>query len=213
MTMLTLQDDDIARGQKLFGSDCTFIAGAVKPDGLPQPTLPEVAFAGRSNVGKSSLINALVNRRSLARVSNTPGRTREINFFNLADRLTIVDLPGYGYAEMPAQKVKAWTGLTRAYLRGRVNLRRVCLLIDSRHGFKPNDTPIMDLFDEAAVPFLVVLTKTDKIRPSELESLIKACEAKVKKHPAAFPNVMATSSENYAGIDKLRALLSLDALP
>ncbi|OFW82792.1 MAG: YihA family ribosome biogenesis GTP-binding protein [Alphaproteobacteria bacterium GWF2_58_20] len=210
--MLEADAEDIAYGQKLFSLPCTFIMGAVKPEGLPTPTLPEIAFAGRSNVGKSSLVNAMVGRRALARVSNTPGRTREINFFNLADKLMIVDLPGYGYAELPAKKVKMWTGLTRAYLRGRVNLRRVCLLIDSRHGFKKNDIAIMDLFDESAVPFLVVLTKTDKIKAAELETRIAECEKTLKKHPAAFPSIMATSSEKHRGLDELRALLSQDAL-
>ncbi len=203
-------EKDLARGEALFSSPCTFVMGAVRPTCLPAPTLPEVAFAGRSNVGKSSLVNALVSRRALARVSNTPGRTREVNFFNLGDQLMLVDLPGYGYAEMPAKQVKMWTGLTRAYLRGRVNLRRVCLLIDSRHGFKKNDEAIMELFDEAAVPFLVVLTKTDKIKAAELEARVAECEKALKKHPAAFPSVMATSSEKKHGLDELRALLSRD---
>src|SRR3979409_2132098 len=164
--------DDIARGEALFKGPCTFVKGVVKIDGLPQDGRPEVAFAGRSNVGKSSLINALTGRTSLARVSVTPGRTRELNFFTLGKdaALYLVDMPGYGYARASKSEIKGWTRLIRDYLRGRRELKRVFLLIDARHGIKPNDEETMTAMDEAAVPYQVVLTKVDKPKASELEA-------------------------------------------
>ncbi len=171
---------------------------------LPPPNLPEIAFAGRSNVGKSSLINALTNRKTLAKASNMPGRTKEINFFRLADRLMLVDLPGYGYAKAPKKEVRAWTRLVKLYLAGRPNLRRVCMLIDSRHGIKEADTQIMELLDETAVSYQVILTKSDKIKPSALPLLIEASIQTLKKHPAAHPEILTTSAEKKQGIDTLR---------
>ncbi|WP_233350646.1 ribosome biogenesis GTP-binding protein YihA/YsxC [Maricaulis maris] len=180
--------------------------GAVALDHLPEPDRIEIAFAGRSNVGKSSLINALTNQKGLARASGEPGRTRELNFFNVeGGDLRIVDLPGYGYAKAPKPVVEKWTRLTRAFLRGRVNLKRVYLLIDSRHGLKDVDLKIMDVFDEAAVSYQVVLTKTDKIKPPAVARLIGETGEKIAKRPAAFPRVVATSSAKQDGVDQLRA--------
>ncbi len=180
--------------------------GAVALDHLPEPDKIEIAFAGRSNVGKSSLINALTNQKGLARASGEPGRTRELNFFEVADSdLRIVDLPGYGYAKAPKPVVEKWTRLTKAFLRGRVNLKRVYLLIDSRHGLKDVDLKIMDVFDEAAVSYQVVLTKTDKIKPPAVTRLITETGEKIAKRPAAFPRVVATSSAKQDGVDQLRA--------
>ncbi|ABI64750.1 ribosome biogenesis GTP-binding protein YihA/YsxC [Maricaulis maris] len=180
--------------------------GAVALDHLPEPDRLEVAFAGRSNVGKSSLINALTNQKGLARASGEPGRTRELNFFNVeGGDLRIVDLPGYGYAKAPKPVVEKWTRLTKAFLRGRVNLKRVYLLIDSRHGLKDVDLKIMDVFDEAAVSYQVVLTKTDKIKPPAVKRLIGETGEKIARRPAAFPRVIATSSAKQDGVDQLRA--------
>ena len=165
-------------------------------------TLPEIAFAGRSNVGKSSLINALTGRKTLVKVSQTPGRTQQLNFFNLAERLMLVDLPGYGYAKQSKTKVSAWNQLIRDYLRGRPNLRRVCLLIDSRHGIKPNDIEIMELLDDSAVPYQIVFTKMDKTKTPPTPQLTKA-------HAAMMKEVFHTSSEEKIGINELRAELAL----
>jgi len=180
--------------------------GAVALDHLPEPDRIEVAFAGRSNVGKSSLINALTNQKGLARASGEPGRTRELNFFNVeGGDLRIVDLPGYGFAKAPKPVVEKWTRLTKAFLRGRVNLKRVYLLIDSRHGLKDVDLKVMDVFDEAAVSYQVVLTKTDKIKPPAVKRLSEETAIKIAKRPAAFPRVVATSSSKQDGVDQLRA--------
>ncbi|WP_339743288.1 ribosome biogenesis GTP-binding protein YihA/YsxC [uncultured Maricaulis sp.] len=180
--------------------------GAVDLDHLPPPDRTEVAFAGRSNVGKSSLINGLTNQVGLARASGEPGRTRELNFFNLeGSSLRLVDLPGYGFAKAPKDVVEKWTRLTRAFLRGRVNLKRVYLLIDSRHGLKPVDNAIMDVFDEAAVSYQLVLTKCDKIKPPQVERTIEETLTAIRKRPAAFPRVVATSSSKHQGLDDLRA--------
>lgn len=190
----------------MFSRPCTFLMGAVDLDHLPPPDRIEVAFAGRSNVGKSSLINALTRQNGLARASGEPGRTRELNFFNVDDTsLRIVDLPGYGYAKAPKDVVEKWTRLTRAFLRGRVNLKRVYLLIDSRHGLKTVDEKIMDVFDEAAVSYQIVLTKTDKIKPPAVKRVSEEIRAAIIKRPAAFPRVTATSSSKTDGIDLLRA--------
>jgi GTP-binding protein len=195
-------------GRLLFAKECRFVTGAAALDHLPPAEAPEIAFAGRSNVGKSSLINALTGRNSLARASNTPGRTQQINFFDLGGRLTLVDLPGYGYAKAPKGDVEKWTLLVNDYLRGRPELRRTCVLIDSRHGLKENDLEVMTMLDRAAVPYQIVLTKGDKIKPSALTTLIAAVTADITKRPAAFPQIIATSSDSGLGIAELRAALT-----
>ncbi|HVZ30583.1 MAG TPA: ribosome biogenesis GTP-binding protein YihA/YsxC [Asticcacaulis sp.] len=189
----------------LFARPAAFVMGAAKVDQLPDTALPEVAFAGRSNVGKSSLINALVGQKHLARASNEPGRTREVNFFNIDDALHLVDLPGYGWAKASKDTVKKFQNLGRDYLRGRPNLMRAYLLIDSRHGLKSVDNEPMDALDKAAVSYQIVLTKADKIKPAELEKVKAAVAAGIKKRPAAHPVVLATSSESGFGIPELRA--------
>ncbi len=184
--------------------------GAVDLKHLPPPDLPEVAFAGRSNVGKSTLLNAITGRKALARASNTPGRTRELNFFNLDDRLMLVDLPGYGYARTSRDVVERWTKLTRAYLKGRANLTRCFLLIDGRHGIKPNDLAIMDEFDEAAVVYQLVLTKFDKVKQAARSSILDKTRAAIAKRPAAHPEILGVSSHKGDGIADLRlAMLDL----
>jgi GTP-binding protein len=210
---------DIDFGRWLFAQECVFLRGAVAIDGLPPGDTPEIAFAGRSNVGKSSLVNALTGRRTLARVSNTPGRTRELNFFRLADALSICDLPGYGYARIERKLVDQWTKLIFAYLRGRATLKRVMLLIDGRHGIKAIDEEAMEALDEAAVSYQLVLTKCDKLKAPELERILRATEAKAASHGAAHPVIVPTSAETGLGIAELRAIaaqasgLEPDALP
>jgi GTP-binding protein len=203
-----LDESDIEAGRLLFARPCDFIWGASSPDQLPEATVPEVAFAGRSNVGKSSLVNALTGQRTLARISNTPGRTQQLNFFELGGRLRLVDMPGYGYAKESREKVEAWTALVRTFLKGRVPLRRALVLIDSRHGLKPNDHEVMTLLDQAAVSYQVVLTKADKLKPGPLEAMRASTATDLKRHPAAFPEVHATSSETGQGIAELRAALT-----
>jgi GTP-binding protein len=192
-------------GAQIFERPWRFLMGVVALEHLPPPERAEVAFAGRSNVGKSSLINALVRQKGLARTSNTPGRTQELNFF-VADgvALAVVDLPGYGFAEAPKDKVRAWTGLIKSYLRGRQALTRVYLLIDARHGIKTVDEEIMALLDEAAVSYQLVLTKMDKVKPAAREACVAAAKAALSSHAAAFPEVLATSSELGEGITELR---------
>lgn len=199
---------ELPSGEALFRRPCTFVKGVVALNGLPEATQPEVAFAGRSNVGKSSLINALVNRRDLARSSNTPGRTQELNFFDLDGAIWLVDLPGYGFAKAPKAKVDAWNKLLQRYLSGRPNLQRTFILVDSRHGLKDLDREMMDRLDTAAQSFQVVLTKIDKIKTTELDALVQRCYAEVNKHVAAFPEILLTSSEKRIGIDRLRAHIS-----
>lgn len=187
--------------------------GAVSMNALPPPDMPEIAFAGRSNVGKSSLINALTGRNGLARASGDPGRTRELNFFDLAGRIRLVDLPGYGFAKAPKDVAARWMALTRDYLRGRVNLKRVILLIDGRHGIKPADEAIMKVLGEAAVVHQIVLTKLDKLKPAEQAAMIEATRAAIARKVAAYPVIAATSSAKRLGLDALRADIAELALP
>jgi len=208
-----IEPELIEAGRLLFARDCRFIAGAAEADACPPETLPEIAFLGRSNVGKSSLVNALTNRRMLARTSNTPGRTRQINFFALGGRLMLVDLPGYGYAEASKSAVKAWTQTVQHYLRGRNSLRRVCLLIDSRHGLKDPDRPILQLCDSAGLSYQVVFTKTDKPSVAELAKVADAVLAELARHGAAHPEIHLTSAEKAQGIAALRATLASFAAP
>ena len=198
--------------KKLFAGECKFVWGAQSIEGLPPQRLPEIAFAGRSNVGKSSLINALTGRKALARVSQTPGRTREINFFDLGGRLMLVDLPGYGYAKASKELAAEWQNMIFAYLRGRANLKRVMLLIDSRRGVMEVDLAVMDLLDKAAVSYAIVLTKTDSLKAAELAKVKTTVEAAAKKHTAAYPALFATSAENAAGLDDVQChMLALTA--
>ena len=202
-------EERLEEGRMLFAGSVAFLLGVADIAGLP-PSFPvEVAFAGRSNVGKSSLINALTGRRDIARVSNTPGRTRELNFFTLGDgRLAVVDMPGYGYARAEKRLVRQWQGLARDYLRGRPSLRRVFVLIDARHGIKPADEAIFDLLDEAAVNYQPVLTKIDKLKPEALERVMAETAERLGKRPAAHPQVLATSSVKSTGIPELRATIA-----
>jgi GTP-binding protein len=201
---------DLARGEALCKGPCTFVKGVVRIDDLPQDGRPEVAFAGRSNIGKSSLINALTGRTSLARVSVTPGRTRELNFFTLGKdpTFTLVDMPGYGYARASKSAIKGWTRLIRDYLKGRRELKRVFLLIDARHGIKPNDVETMELLDEAAVSYQVILTKADKSKASELAAVQAKVASDLAKHPAAYPEMLTTSARMGSGIPELRAAVA-----
>jgi GTP-binding protein len=198
-------EDQIDAGRRLFGGPSRFLLGVAKLEQLPPGRGAEIAFAGRSNVGKSSLINALTGVNGLARASNTPGRTRELNFFDVNGRLTLVDMPGYGYAKAPKHEVKAWQAVLKGYLRGRPGLTRAFVLIDSRHGILKADEEMFDLLDEAAVTYQVVLTKTDKVKAAELAKVMENVQAAVKKHPAAFPALHATSSEKGTGMPELRA--------
>ena len=202
-----------AAGRRLFAAEARFVAGAASPSALPREGLPEIAFVGRSNVGKSSLVNALTGRRTLARISNTPGRTRQINFFDLGGRLTLVDLPGYGYAEASKSAVKGWTSLVRHYLQTRAALRRVCLLIDSRHGIKDADRPLMRMLDDAGVSYQIVLTKTDKAGKDELASVPDKIMGELAPHVAAHPEIHLTSALDRRGIAELRETLADFAFP
>lgn len=204
---------DLEAGRLLFAQEARFILAAVAADQVPESALPEVAFAGRSNVGKSSLVNALTGRRTLARTSGTPGRTQQLIFFELGRRLMLVDLPGYGYAKAPKQDVERWTRLTRGYLKGRPQLRRVLLLIDSRHGLKEVDRQIMRELDAAAVSYQLILTKSDKVKPPALERLRDATLKELATHVAAHPEIVVTSSEKGEGIQELRAALAALAAP
>ncbi len=195
-------------GRLLFAGPCSFLKGVVGMDGLPSDDKTEICFAGRSNVGKSSLINGLVGRKNLARSSNTPGRTQEINFFSLGDARYLVDLPGYGFAQAPVAVVKKWQRLTKSYLSGRANLRRIFLLIDARHGPKKVDQEIMDLLDKCAVTFQVVLTKVDKTRENERAAIIAETKRALTRHPAAYREIVLTSSEKNVGLDVLRAIIA-----
>ena len=202
----------IEDGRLLFARPVTFVKSAVSLDTLPPMGPPEVCFAGRSNVGKSTLINALTNQAGLARASNTPGRTQELNYFDAQGRLFLVDLPGYGYAKAPKHKVDAWTRLTRQFLFGRATLRRVFVLIDSRHGLKDVDLELMGMLDETAVTYQVVLTKADKLKKGQLKRVQEAVQAALAKRPAAFPMIATTSSEKGLGMAELRAEIASLAL-
>ena len=199
-------------GRVLFTQACTFLLGATSKSSMPLSNINEIAFAGRSNVGKSSLINALTGRKTLARTSKRPGRTQQINFFNLGKRLMLVDLPGYGYAKASKSSVQHWNELIRLYLKGRVQLRRVCLLIDSRHGLKESDKSTMNFLDEAAVSYQVILTKCDKIKESSLVKLIRFTSSELVNHVAAHPKILPTSSIKGTGIGQLRAELTALAM-
>ncbi|MBM9596431.1 ribosome biogenesis GTP-binding protein YihA/YsxC [Roseitranquillus sediminis] len=199
--------EELEQGRLLFAGGADFLKGVVAMDGLPPADRVEVCFAGRSNVGKSTLINALTNRRGLARASNTPGRTQEINFFTLGDRY-LVDLPGYGYANAPVKVVQAWQRLLRTYLAGRATLRRAFVLIDARHGVKDVDEEIMALLDRSAVPFQAVLTKSDKLKAGAQDQVLEQVRSRLAPHPAAYPQLIVTSSDKGDGIDTLRAAIA-----
>jgi GTP-binding protein len=209
---VTTEDDEaaakVASARKLFAGACDFVWGTGDINSLPPQSLPEIAFVGRSNAGKSSLINALTNRKALARVSHTPGRTREINFFRLGERLMLADLPGYGYAKASKTMAAEWQKLIFAYLRGRASLRRVSLLIDARRGVLDLDRDVMGLLDEAAVSFGVVLTKIDKLAPDEIAAAVVAADSEARKHTAAFPEICATSAFRAMGLDPLKVQLA-----
>ncbi len=198
-------EEEIEAARVLFARPATFVMGAAKIEQLPEPNLPEIAFAGRSNVGKSSLINGLVGMHKLARASNEPGRTREVNFFDLDGKMRLVDLPGYGWAKASKTTVKKFQDLGRDYLRGRVTLKRVYLLIDARHGLKSVDKDALDALDNAAVSYQIVLTKADKIKAHERETVREATLKAISKRPAAFPAVIVTSAEKGLGMPELRA--------
>ncbi len=204
---------DLEYGRKLFARECEFIIGVANLEQLPVTDLPEIAFAGRSNVGKSSLVNALTGRKALARTSNTPGRTQQINLFTLDNRLMMADLPGYGFAKAPKKEVENWVQNMTSYLRGRQPLRRCCLLIDSRHGLKTSDRDVMSMMDKAAVSYQIVLTKCDKIKPEALKKREEATLAELVRRPAAFPALHRTSSVSALGISELRVALAELALP
>lgn len=198
--------EQLEKGKKLFAGDCSFVLGVARLEQLPSDNqMEEIAFAGRSNVGKSSLVNAVTGRRTLAKTSNTPGRTQQLNYFNLDNNLYMVDLPGYGFAKAPENMVRQWQKMIFAYLQGRVNLKRVFLLIDARHGIKKVDSDIMEMLDKAAVNYQIVLTKADKISAAALDKVMQETAQTIKKHPAAHINVIATSSETGFGINELRA--------
>ena len=205
------EDVEIEKARKLFSGECKFIAAALNSNAVPDEECYEIAFAGRSNVGKSSLVNALTNRKTLARTSQTPGRTRQLIFFELQHNLTklrLVDLPGYGYAKAPKKDIQSWTSLTLKYLKGRPSLRTICLLIDSRRGIGVYDELIMKELDKAAVRWIVVLTKADKLTNEEIEKIKDSTSKNISKHPAAYPEIIVTSSLKSDGIPMLRAYLA-----
>jgi GTP-binding protein len=209
-----MEDELTERARKLFAGPIEFLKSAPGLKFLPDPEAPEIAFAGRSNVGKSSLLNALTNRKGLARTSNTPGRTQELNFFEVGIplQLRLVDMPGYGFAEAPKDLVKRWRHLVNDYLRGRAVLKRALVLVDSRHGLKPPDRDMMDMLDSAAVNYQLVLTKADKVKPTELAKVLEQTTEEARKHPAAYPAIFTTSSETGTGIAELRTVVLAAAL-
>lgn len=200
--------DEIEQGRLLFARGADFLKGVVAMDGMPPDDRLEVCFAGRSNVGKSTLINSVTGRKALARASNTPGRTQEINFFTLADSHYLVDLPGYGFAKAPVKTVEKWQRLLKSYLAGRATLRRAFVLIDARHGIKQVDQDILKLLDTSAVTFQVVLTKADKVKAKDREAVLAQVRDALQSHTAAFPEIVVTSSETGDGIDTLRAIIA-----
>ncbi|WP_120077200.1 ribosome biogenesis GTP-binding protein YihA/YsxC [Aurantiacibacter odishensis] len=210
---MTPEQEELAKeASRLFSGRVEFLLSAPQLKHLPDPDYPEVAFAGRSNVGKSSLINALTGRKAIARTSVTPGRTQELNFFEVGDptQFRFVDMPGYGFAKAPLKVVENWRKLVRTFLRGRVPLKRTLVLVDSRHGLKDTDRDMMTMLDEAAVGYRIVLTKADKVKASELETVRAKVEAEARKHPAAYPQIHATSSEKGMGLEELRAAILSD---
>ncbi len=204
-----LDKSKIELGRLLFSRETSFVKGVVDMQGLPSPDKIEVCFSGRSNVGKSSLINALTGRKGLARASNTPGRTQEINFFSIPETHYLVDLPGYGYANAPIKVVEKWQNLLKQYLAGRQSLRRAFVLVDARHGVKKVDTEIMSMLDSSAVTFQVVLTKLDKVKEKDQENILEQVRTSLQKHPAAFPEIILTSSEKGWGIQTLRSVIAM----
>lgn len=197
----------IEAGRVLFAGPCDFVAGTETLDRLPPISLPEFGFVGRSNVGKSSLVNALTGRKTLARVSHTPGRTQQLNFFNLGDRLMLVDMPGYGFAKVSKSQSNAWNHLVRSYLRGRSSLRCVFILIDSRHGLKDSDRDVMKMLNDSAVSYRIILTKQDETKPAELAKTIASVETELQKHAAAFPHIYVTSAHDNTGLADVRAAI------